>query len=168
MPVPPMIPRAAGLLLRAAGRLAFLPSLLTRLVIGQAFFLTGRGKLANFDGTVSFFTGLGIPMPELNAAFVSRLEYYGGLLLIVGLLTRVVAGLLGSTMIVARMTADKQAFTNALAGIGDAGLTDVTPFVYGNFLLWLLLAGPGLLSLDTLLAKALGIEKQPEAAAASR
>src|SRR5262245_39154511 len=164
MPVPPVIPRAAGLLLRAAERLAFLPPLLTRLVIGQAFFLTGRGKLLNFENTVSFFAGLGIPMPELNAAFVSRLEYYGGMLLIVGLLTRVVAGLLGSTMVVALMTADKEAFSNAFAGIGDAGLTDVTPFVYGIFLLWLLLAGPGLLSLDTLLLKALGIKKEPEAA----
>jgi putative oxidoreductase len=159
MPVPPVVPRAAGLGLRAAQRLVFLPALLTRLVIGYAFFLTGRGKLANFENTVSFFTGLGIPMPELNAAFVSRLEYYGGMLLIVGLLTRVVAGLLGSTMIVALMTADKESFSNALAGIGDAGLTDVTPFVYGIFLLWLLLAGPGLLSLDTLLLKALGIER---------
>ena len=168
MPVPPVIPRAAGLLLRLAERLAFLPSLLTRLVIGQAFFLTGRGKLANFENTVSFFSGLGIPMPELNAAFVSRLEYYGGMLLIVGLLTRLVAALLGSTMIVALMTADKEGFLNALRGIGEAGLTDVTPFVYGIFLLWLLLAGPGLLSLDTLLAKALGLKKEPEAAAASR
>jgi putative oxidoreductase len=168
MPVPAVIPRAAGLGLRLAERLSFLAPLLTRLVIGQAFFLTGRGKLLNFENTVTFFSGLGIPMPELNAAFVSRLEYYGGMLLIVGLLTRLVAALLGSTMIVALMTADKEGFTNALGGVGEAGLTDVTAFVYGMFLLWLLLAGPGRLSLDALLAKALGIARQPEAAPAAR
>ena len=168
MPGPAVIPRAAGLGLRAAERLSFLAPLLTRLVIGQAFFLTGRGKLLNFENTVTFFAGLGIPMPELNAAFVSRLEYYGGMLLIVGLLTRLVAALLGGAMIVALMTADKESFTNALGGVGEAGLTDVTPFVYGMFLLWLLLAGPGRLSLDALLARALGIARQPEAGPAAR
>ena len=162
MRVPVIIPRAVGLGLRVADSLVFLPAVLTRTVIGHAFFLTGRGKLANFENTVSFFTDLGIPMPELNAAFVSRLEYYGGMLLIVGLLTRVVAGLLGSTMIVALLTADKETFVKALTGAGEVGLTDVTPFVYGLFLLWLLLSGPGVLSLDAPLAKALGIGKRPE------
>lgn len=167
MPVPAIVPRAANLGLRAAALMSFLPPLLTRLVIGYAFFLTGRGKLANIDNVVSFFTDLGVPMPALNAAFVSRLEYYGGMLLIVGLLTRIAAALLGSTMIVALMTADKESFVNALTGVGEQGLTDVVPVVYGIFLLWLLISGPGVLSLDTLLAKGLGIRKDPEAAPAS-
>lgn len=167
MRVPVVIPRAAALGLRVANSLVFLPALLTRIVIGYAFFLTGRGKLANFENTVSFFTDLGIPMPELNAAFVSRLEYYGGVLLIVGLLARIVAGLLGSTMIVALLTADNETFVKALTGAGEVGLTDVTPLVYGLFLLWLLLSGPGVLSLDALLAKALGIGTRPEAGPAA-
>ena len=70
------IQRAARLGLAVTGALASLPPLLTRLVMGQAFFLTGRGKLENFDHTVQFFTNLGVPMLELNAAFVSRLEFY--------------------------------------------------------------------------------------------
>jgi uncharacterized membrane protein YphA (DoxX/SURF4 family) len=53
--------------------------LLTRHHPGHAFFLTGRGKLANFDNTVEFFASQNIPFPALNAAFVSRLEYYGGI-----------------------------------------------------------------------------------------
>lgn len=162
MPVPVIVPRAANLGLRAAGVASFLPPLLTRLVIGYAFVQTGRGKLANIDNVVSFFTDLGVPMPALNAAFVSRLEYYGGMILIVGLLTRVFAALLGSTMIVALMTADKADFVSALTGMGEKGLTDVVPVMYGMMLLWLLVSGPGLLSLDTLLARALGIGK-PEA-----
>jgi uncharacterized membrane protein YphA (DoxX/SURF4 family) len=109
---------------------AFVAPFLTRLVMGQAFFQTGRGKIENFSNTVAFFTELGIPMPELNAAFVSRLEYYGGLALLLGLGTRIVAALLSSTMVVALLTADKPAFVAALAGTGDGGLTDVTPFVY--------------------------------------
>jgi len=142
--------RLVGVLL---GGLAFLPPLLTRLVIGQAFFLTGRGKLANFDSTVQFFAGLGIPLPELNAAFVSRLELYGGALLILGLATRLVAAGLASTMVVALATADKESFLAALTMSGEQGLTDITPLVYLLFLVWLVVQGPGAASLDALAAR---------------
>lgn len=145
--------RAVGLGLGLAGALGFLAPLLTRLVIGQAFFFTGRGKIQNFANTVSFFTDLGIPMPELNAAIVSHLEYYGGMALIAGLLTRIVAAGLLSTMVVALMTADKETFLAALKGTGEATLTDVTPLVYLMFLLWLVLFGPGALSIDALLKR---------------
>jgi putative oxidoreductase len=137
------------------GALAFLPPLLTRLVMGQAFFLTGRGKLANFANTVEFFTNLGIPLPELNAAFVSRLEFYGGIALMLGLFTRLVAAGLASTMVVALATADKQSFLDALRMSGDQGLTDVVPFVYLMFLGWLVITGPGALSVDALLTRLL-------------
>jgi putative oxidoreductase len=148
-----LVRRAAALGLKVTGALSFLPPLLTRLVIGYAFYLTGKGKLANPDRIVEFFTSLGIPFPAANAAFVSRLEFYGGMLLIAGLLTRLVASGLGFTMVVALMTADKPAFLEALAGTGDTGLTDVVPVVYGLFLLWLIVSGPGLVSLDALLRK---------------
>jgi putative oxidoreductase len=153
MPAPAGVQRTLGLGLRVAAVLAFLPPLLTRLVIGQAFFFTGRGKLQNPEGVASFFAGLGIPFPAANAAFVSRLEYFGGMLLIAGLLTRVAALLLGSTMVVALMTADRADFVAALWNTGEKGLTDVVPVVYGLFLLWLIVAGPGAASLDALLKR---------------
>jgi putative oxidoreductase len=151
--------------LKVAAALAFLAPLATRLVMGQAFFLTGRGKLENFPRTVEFFTGLGLPFPELNAAFVSRLEFYGGMLLIAGLATRLVAAGLASTMVVALLTADKETFVAALTGAGDSGLTDVAPFVYLLFLAWLVLAGPGPVSLDRLLFKRF---TEPEPSVADR
>jgi putative oxidoreductase len=158
--------RASRLGLALTTALTFLPPLVTRLLMGQAFFLTGRGKLANFENTVAFFTELGVPMPELNAAFVSRLEFYGGIALILGLGTRLFAAGLASTMVVALLTADKATFLDALFMRGDAGLTDVVPVVYGLFLLWLIVYGPGKLSLDTLLARFLR-EPRDGAAAAS-
>ena len=139
--------------LAVAGGLAFLPPLLTRLLMGEAFFLTGRGKLGNFDNTVQFFMSLGIPMPELNAAFVSRLEYYGGIALVVGLLTRLVAAGLASTMVVALVTAEKQTLLDALRLSGEQGPTDVVPLVYLVFLVWLVIQGPGAFSLDSLIAR---------------
>jgi putative oxidoreductase len=136
---------------RVLAALAFLAPLLTRLVVGWAFHLTGNGKLENFERTVDFFTSLEIPLPALNAAFVARLECWGGLLLIAGLGTRLVAFMLSGTMVVALMTADRMTFVGALKGTGDAGLTDVSAFVFLLFLLWLVFFGPGLLSLDALL-----------------
>jgi putative oxidoreductase len=146
-----------------SGSLAFLPPLLTRLVIGQAFFLTGRGKLANFDNTVQFFASLGIPLPELNAAFVSRLEFYGGALLIFGLATRLVAAGLGSTMVVALATADRESFLAALTLSGEQGLADIPPLVYLLFLAWLATSGAGAVSLDALVARWWWSEKQARA-----
>ena len=165
MPAPMPLRRAAALGLTVAGALAFLPPLLTRLVIGQAFFFTGRGKLENVERTVAFFTDLGIPFPAANAAFVSRLEYYGGMLLIVGLATRLVAAGLASTMVVALLTADRQAFLDALRGVGDQILPDVTAFAYLLFLLWLIVFGPGPLSLDALVSRWLRPKAAPPAAA---
>lgn len=153
MPAPAAVRRAAALALRVTSALAFLAPLLTRLVIGYAFHQSGGGKLANFDNTVSFFTDLGIPFPSANAAFIARLEYYGGLLLIVGLGTRIVAALLGSTMAVALLTAHRQELVDIFRGASESDLTGVVPVVYGLFLLWLVLFGPGLASLDALVRK---------------
>jgi len=151
--------------LGVAASAAFLAPLLTRLVIGQAFYQTGSGKLSNPEGVTAFFTGLGIPFPELNAAFVSRLEFYGGMLLIVGLLTRLVALGLASTMVVALMTADRESFLGALRGTSDSGLTDVVPVVFLLFLVWLVFSGPGAVSLDALLWRWVGKRAEAEAAA---
>lgn len=159
------VQRASRVGVAVTAALAFLPPLVTRVVMGQAFFLTGRGKLANFESTVQFFASLGIPLPEINAAFVSRLEFYGGILLVLGLLTRVVAAGLASTMLVALATADRESLIEALRMSGDTGLTDVVPFVYLLLLGWLVIVGPGPLSLDALLAR--WLRPRAEAAAGS-
>src|ERR1700694_2676428 len=106
MSVRNLVQRAADLGIRLAAALQFLAPLVTRITLGHAFFLTGRGKLAHFEDFVGFMATRGIPFPEANAAFVARLEYYGGTLLVLGLLTRLVAaglappvgaGLIGAT-----------------------------------------------------------------------
>jgi putative oxidoreductase len=152
------------LALKVAAALAFLPPLLTRLVIGQAFYFTGQGKLANPDNVVGFFTELGIPFPAANAAFVSRLEYYGGMLLIVGLATRLVALLLSSTMVVALATAHRADVIAAVHGVGDKVLTDFPALVYLMFVLWLVVFGPGKISLDALVSRWLRPADAPQKA----
>jgi putative oxidoreductase len=157
MSAPAVVERPARLGLRAAAALAFLPPLLTRIALGHAFFLTGRGKLANFDTFVSFLSDQGVPWPEMNAHVVARLEYYGGILLVVGLLTRLVSLGLAGTMAVALWT-ERKPFIESWAFTGDIGPTDISPFVFLLLLIWLVVYGPGVVSLDALLARWLGLK----------
>lgn len=156
-----MIRTAANLALKALGYIDFVPGLLTRVLVGYAFYDSGGGKITNFDNTVSFFTDLGIPFPELNAAFVSRLEYYGGLLLFFGIFTRIVAALLSSTMVVALLTADRANFVGSLLRTSETGLSDIPAFVLLVFLSWLVVKGPGRLSVDALLKRLVAGEPEP-------
>jgi putative oxidoreductase len=158
MPAPALVQKSAALGLKAAAALAFLAPLVTRIVVGWAFYLTGSGKWAHFDNTVTFFTELGIPFPEANAALVATLELVGGIALMVGLLTRLFAAGLASTMVVALLTADKQRFLESLNTTSEISPTDISAFVFLLFFAWLALYGPGPVSLDKLLAKWLKVE----------
>lgn len=136
---------------RAVRWLQCLAPLLTRLVFGVGFFHAGLGKWHHFDRTIAYFTDLGIPAPAANAAFVSTLEVVGGLALVLGLLTRVFAALLSSTMVVAILTAERENFTQALNLHGETSLTDVVPVVFLLALLGLVAFGPGKIALDRLM-----------------
>jgi putative oxidoreductase len=160
MSAPAFVERPARLGLRAAAALAFLPPLVTRITLGHAFFLTGRGKLANFDTFVSFLADQGVPAPVLNAHVVARLEFYGGILLAIGLLTRLVALGLAGTMVVALLTERRQ-FFESWRFTGDVGPTDIASFVFLLLLGWLVVYGPGGVSLDALLARWLGPGRKP-------
>lgn len=153
-----LIARLAVSGLRIAGALAFVAPLITRLVLGWAFHSTGHGKLQNLDRTASFFRDIGIPFPRANAAFIGSLEFIGGLCLMLGLGTRVFALLLSATMAVALLTAERENFVNKFAH----ELTDVVPVVYEMFLLWLILYGPGPVSIDHWIRKKIGIPEKSD------
>ena len=157
---------AAQLVWKITAALSFLAPLLTRLVIGGGFYVTGHGKVSDLSKVTGFFTDLGIPLPGLNAAFVSYLELIGGICLVLGLGTRVFAFLLSGSMVVALLTADKETFVSKL----PTDITDVTSFTYLLFLIWLVLYGPGLISMDHLIARWLGLKREaaPEGPADAR
>jgi putative oxidoreductase len=161
------IQAALKLGLAAAAALAFLAPLATRVVVGWAFYLTGNGKWAHFDNTVTFFTELGIPFPQANAAFVASLELVGGICLILGLFTRIMATGLASTMVVALLTADRARFVESWSSASEISPTDISAFVFLLFMVWLATFGPGALSLDHLLARwlKLGPRSEPTPAA---
>lgn len=60
-----------------------------RIMAGVAFILHGLPKFENLQGTQGFFDSVGIP-PEM-ALLIGLLEVVGGILLIVGLVSRITA-----------------------------------------------------------------------------
>src|SRR5262249_30658785 len=86
-------------------KLAWIGPLLVRLTLGIVFATTGWGKLHNLEQVIGYFASLGIPAPEIQARFVSGVEFIGGILLIIGLGTRIASAFLIGVMTVALLTA---------------------------------------------------------------
>jgi putative oxidoreductase len=120
--------------------------LAVRLYWGWQFFQTGLGKLMNIDKTIDFFTNLGIPFPALNAYLVGSLECIGGALLFVGLGSRIIALPLTLNMLVAYITADREALFSIFSDPGKFYAADPFTFFFSSLLI--LVFGPGKISLD--------------------
>lgn len=72
-----------------------------RLMTGLIFAIHGYQKFAGgLGGVTAFFEKVAIPFPGLMAPFIAILELVGGLLLLVGVTTRVIGVLLAVEMLV--------------------------------------------------------------------
>ena len=140
-----------GLLATLGGWLQPVLLLVIRGWWGWSFFLTGKGKLLNLEKTTAFFTDLGLPLPKLNAIMAGSTECIGGLLLLLGLGSRLVSVPLIFTMLVAYATADKEAL-QAIFSDTDK-FTSAAPFLFLLASMIVFAFGPGKLSLDALLFK---------------
>jgi putative oxidoreductase len=136
-------------------RLAELAPLAVRLIVGIVMAAHGWHKLlggpANFG---EFLAQLGVPLPGLMAYVVTFVELVGGLLLVVGLLSRLSALLLTATLVVATLLVKVNVgliVPHDQPGVG----AELDLALIAGFLV-ILLAGPGRLSLD----QALGIDQE--------
>ncbi len=123
--------------------------LLSRLLIGISFFNSGLGKLQKLDQTTEFFKDLHIPMPQVNAVMAGGTEMVGGILLAIGLCSRLISIPLAITMIVALLTAHKDATFNIFNDINEFAGQAPIPFLL--VCLFVFAFGPGALSLDALI-----------------
>jgi len=122
---------------RIASYFSWAGPLLMRLIVGYVFMLTGWGKLNNLPQMIQNFTEWGIPFPKLLTPFVSGVEFFGGIMLIL-------------VMVVAIKSAKWESVDSLESLLGFEEATYFAAFM------WLAIAGPGAASLDRLLVNAAG------------
>jgi len=115
-----------------------------RVVLGIIFIAHGKAKLdGGIDGTAGFFGSLNIPMPEFMAWVITILEIGGGILLIIGLATRIMALLFALEMIGTNLLVKVDM---GLIAQGGAGAELDLAMLAGS--LAILFLGPGKLAVD--------------------
>jgi putative oxidoreductase len=132
---------------RVARHLTWLAPLFARITVGWVFLWSGWGKLNNLPQVTENFVGWGIPFPQFLTPLTSCIEFFGGMFLLLGFLTRISAGALGVTMIVA-IKAARWGEVDSLET-----LLGFDEFEYLALFLWLAIAGPGVVSIDSLLQR---------------
>jgi putative oxidoreductase len=143
--------RAYELLITVANFLQSPLLLALRILFFWQLFQTGMGKLSNIANVIDLFKNLGIPAPTANAYFVSGLECFGGLLLIIGLASRPIALMIAISMGVAYWTGDREALMSIFTDIDK--FVGAAPFHFLLTALIVLAFGPGLLSVDAVLKR---------------
>ena len=154
MSIPALVSSGYRLLVKIGNSLQSPFLLLVRLYWGWQFAQSGWGRLHHLDTATEFFASLGIPMPHANAIFISCLELVGGILLAVGLGSRLIALLLAGDMSVAYITAARDAISSIFSDPGKFYNADPYTFWFASLLV--LIFGPGYLSLDSLIQKKRG------------
>jgi putative oxidoreductase len=137
--------------------------LLLRLMAGGVFFWEGLLKFVYANQGVGRFTKLGIPFPHFTATFIGYLEIVGGLLLLSGLMTRLIAVPFIAEMIVAILSTKISLYLGtsplplppALPQVGFWAVLHEIRSDYAQILtvIFLLVNGPGKWSLDAVLLR---------------
>jgi putative oxidoreductase len=122
-----------------------------RIALGITFILHGGQKLFvfGFSGVSGAFAQMGIPAPSVLGPFVAFVEFFGGIAILLGLLTRLAALGIGATMVVAILTVHLRNGFFAPTGVEF-------PLSLLASAIALIIAGAGSFSLDALIAKRLG------------
>jgi putative oxidoreductase len=110
-----------------------------RLLIGVPFAMSGLNKLAAYGATTAMIGAVGLPVPPLAYAVAVAVELGGGLLLIAGFQTRIVAIALALFSLATALSfhsnfADQNQMIHFLKDIAiTGGLLQVASFGAGKF-----------------------------------
>jgi putative oxidoreductase len=138
-------------------------TLLLRLMAGGVFFWEGILKFVYANQGVGRFTKLGMPFPGFTAGFVGWLEIIGGLMLLSGLMTRLIAIPFIIEMIVAILSTKISLYLGTYplplpSSLPQVGIWAVLHEIRSDYAqimttAFLLINGPGKWSLDALLQR---------------
>ena len=131
----------------ACGESPFL--LFVRLYWGYQLIQSGWGKLHHLDKVTEFFTSLNLPVPAQTAVAISCLEFFGGIFLAIGLLSRLTSLALTINLILAYITADREALFSIFSDPDKFYAAAPYTFLVASVIV--LLFGPGKFAVDTLL-----------------
>jgi len=123
--------------------------LAVRLYWGWQLAQSGWGKLGNIERVTDYFQTLNVPMPHMTAVTVSSLELVGGVLLFLGLGSRLIAIPLTLNMLAAYYFGDREALFSIFKEPGKFYAADPYTFLFAAALV--LIFGAGVFSLDYLL-----------------
>jgi putative oxidoreductase len=129
--------------------------LFIRIYWGVQLIQTGWGKLHHLDKVTEYFRSINVPMPGPTAHFVGALELVGGILLVLGLGSRLISAILTINLINAYWFGDHDALLSFFSEPGKFYAADPFTFLFVSVIV--LLFGPGCISLDTLIRKRMRI-----------
>jgi putative oxidoreductase len=134
--------------------------LLVRVSLGLFFAISGANKLFVASRTQAMYETLleaKVPFPHAMTYFVSGVEFVGGCLLVVGLLSSLASVALLGDMLVAILTAKLSTIPKGLSPLNWLDNFLYLPEVlYVLFFVWLICSGPGKFSVDNWLTGKLG------------
>lgn len=113
--------------------------LVGRIFMAAIFLISGLGKLAAPAGTIGYITSAGLPFPQLGLAIAVFVEVVGGIALIAGYRTRIVAAVLAVFCVATAFSfhfslADQNQFIHFFKNIAMVGgLLQVVAFGAGRF-----------------------------------
>ena len=131
---------------------------LLRVVLGVTFIMHGGQKLFVYglDGVAGSFGQMGIPLAGFFGPLVAFVEFFGGIAIVLGLLTRLAALGLGATMVVAILT------VHLPQGFFNPGGVEF-PLALLASAVALVLTGAGAYSVDAAIAKRIDDGKEGDA-----
>lgn len=126
-----------------------------RLYWGWQFAQAGWGKLTHLGRVAAFFASLGLPAPGMSALLVALVEFAGGILFALGAASRLTSLVLFINMTMAYLSVpgDRINFFHIFSRPED--FYGATPYTYWFASLLILILGPGLFALDTLVGRRL-------------
>ena len=114
-------------------------ALIARLLLAAIFVLSGFFKIGAAEGTIGYIASVGLPFADAIYYAVVALEIIGGLALVVGFKTRLIASALAAFSIAAAVIfhadfADQNQFIHFLKNVALAGgLLQVAAFGPGRY-----------------------------------
>src|SRR6267154_2309483 len=124
--------------------------LFVRLYWGWQLAQSGWGKLHHLPNVTEFFTSLGLPMPAQMAAFIACVEFFGGIFLALGLLSRITGLVLTVNMAMAYVIGDREALLSFFSDPDK--FIAAAPFAFLMVALIVLIFGAGRFSADAAIA----------------